>query len=193
MEYKVSKLRIWLFRGLVIMAAGLMLVSWFLPWWAADIPIVIPQTNTVIIHPWALEQHSGPEYPSWTEGVSEMPAFFAPLMWIYLALNLGLIFYGGLRPRGKKGMLALGVAGVGFIAVAVIMIFYTSMRLRGLGSLYIPLIGLTYFDSPLYCYVTSGLKIGHYMAYGVGALLIFLALFRNKIIGKTKINAQSKA
>jgi hypothetical protein len=66
-----------------------MLISWFLPWWGLNITEL--GENAVIIHPWGLEMDLG-EMAYVVKG-ADMPAWFAPLMWIYLGLSiLALLF-----------------------------------------------------------------------------------------------------
>jgi len=50
----MGNVRVWLFRGLVAIAAGLMLASWFMPWWSCDIEALFVK-DAAIIHPYGLE------------------------------------------------------------------------------------------------------------------------------------------
>ncbi|MBX3560161.1 hypothetical protein, partial [Chelatococcus sp.] len=46
--------RIWLFRALVVIGAGLMLWSWFSPWWSAKISDLVGSDH-IVLHPWGVE------------------------------------------------------------------------------------------------------------------------------------------
>jgi len=82
----VSKYRVWIFRILTIIATGLMLVSWILPWWKCHIMEV---NSWMIIRPWALQTTLGEQFSSYIAG-SAMPAFFCSC-YVDLSINMRLI------------------------------------------------------------------------------------------------------
>ena len=45
--------KIWLFRGLVLVGIGLLLLSWFMPWWSINVYEIGP--DAAVIRPWGLE------------------------------------------------------------------------------------------------------------------------------------------
>jgi len=79
--------RVWLFRSLVIVAIGLILLSWFMPWWRADI---------IMLNNWAQIRPYGLELDPFTAGYfpsAKMPAYFAPLIWTYFAIIMILMVF----------------------------------------------------------------------------------------------------
>ena len=89
---KASSARIWLFRILVVAVAGVMLVSWFLPWWSADIEML--GYNIIQIRPWGLqlgERLGG--FEILLKGAA-MPAWFGPMMWTYLGVCMIALLVG---------------------------------------------------------------------------------------------------
>ncbi len=52
----MSNARVWLFRSLILIAIGLLFVSWFLPWWKCTTPAM---EGWVRIRPWGLENNLG--------------------------------------------------------------------------------------------------------------------------------------
>jgi hypothetical protein len=78
----MNNIRVWLFRGLVIIAGGLLVISWSMPWWSCDI-LAVKLSNAIIIHPYGLEVNMG-AYASYFEEMGiVMPGWFAPFMWTY--------------------------------------------------------------------------------------------------------------
>ena len=182
--------KVWLFRGLVIVAAGLMVVSWILPWWGADAADI--GKNVVIIHPYGLEQHLG-EFAVYIAG-SEMPVWFAPLMWTYLGLCIAALLFSLFASEKRVGLgkfklslpkLLIGGVGLSYIIVAVVAIIVAAIRT---GAFDLPLQGSTSFTvGPERVSIDASLRFGYYMAYAVGLSCIALALLRDKIIGKPKL------
>jgi hypothetical protein len=188
----VSSARVWIFRVLTLAAAGLMLVSWILPWWACDIYEVAP--NAVIIHPWGLEEHLGDMASMIAR--AQMPAFFAPFMWTYLgvcmlALLLSLFAKERVISLGKFKLslpqVLVGGVGISYIVVVVVAVIFAAIRTKDFWNL--KLIGYTYVSlgPPAESGVMANLQLGYWLAGGVGILCLALALLRNKIIGKSTI------
>ena len=188
----MSVFRTWLFRVLVIAAAGLFVISWYLHWWNANIYMI---DANVWIRPWALQSDLsfiGAE--SWIKD-AEMPAFFAPAMWTYfglcmLALLVGLFLKDKSIKLGKiklslPQMLIL-LVGISYIAVVVIAIIVMKIEMAKWWGM--QLIGTVQLDvgevfkSPVKC----ELLLGFWLACCTGPLLVALALLRNKIIGKAE-------
>lgn len=189
-----STRRFWLFRGLVIAAIGLMLLSWFMPWWSADIEDLLIN-NAVVIHPWGLENNMG-DYAYYLKG-AEMPSFFAPLMWLYLGLAISALLVGAwikdkntrlFRREFNLSKLIIGVVGFSYIAAVVLAVVIAAIRTGELGDLHLlgrtfVSIETTYKES----WIAARLLSGYWLACGVGPLLVILALLRNRIIGKDKL------
>jgi len=175
--------RFWLYWAMLFITAGLMVISFLLPWWAADMSLVLPTENTIVIHPYGLEQHLGPEYTSYIASSIEMPVWFTPFMWAYLGVSVGLILFSPWL-KGRKGKFLLGGVGLSYIIVAVIAVLFTMSRLNNVGGFSVPLQGYVEYGAPQDFHVTTSLKFGYYMAYGVGLIGIILGLTRDVIIGK---------
>ncbi len=190
----MNNARVWLFRVLILAAAGLMLLSWFMPWWTADI---LELDATVVIRPWGLEENLG-DFASWIKG-SDMPAFFAPAIWTYLGICIAaLLFVSWIKDRNIRLLrkhfslpkFVIGLVGFSYIVVVVLAVIIAAIRT---GDFYgLALIGYTYIDlgEPMISGVEAGFLLGYWLACAVGPLLIILALLRNKIIGKSKFNTK---
>ncbi len=192
--------RVWLFRGLVIVAAAVVLVSWFLPWWSIYIHEV--GADSVIIHPWGLETQLR-EAEANLIASAQMPGWFAPFMWAYLAAFLlallaGMFLKDRNLPVGKFKFslpsLLIGLGGFSYVVVAVTAAVYAAVRMQDFfGG--VNFIGYTYIDlgEPYRSGADAGLLLGYYLASGVGLLLIVLGVLRNKIIGAPKANPPTSA
>ena len=195
MEAKVSNTRVWLFRVLVVAAAGVMLVSWFLPWWTIDIEQL--GSDIIQIHPWGLETDQRLGGFEILLG-DPLPAWFAPFMWAYLGLCM-IALLVGLWVQGKElgigkfkiklSQLLIGGVGASYIVVGVVAAIYASMRLAS--PYEVPLQGRTLIDlgDPLITYVDTSLLPGYYLIYVSAVLLIVLAVLRDRITGELKSNA----
>lgn len=184
----MSNTRLWLFRLLVVVGVGLMLLSWNMPWWTCTIHEL--GKDIVKIYPYGLEQNLG-EWASYASG-ADMPAFFAPLMWLYLGIAILALLVGAwiqdktITLLGRKIDLSrwmVGLVGFSYVVAAVVAVIVISIRAQG------------FFNTPLQGYFTidfsemhsagiSTLTLGYWLAWGVGLFLIALALLRNKVVGK---------
>ena len=188
MESKESNARIWIFRLLVVAAAGVMLAAWFLPWWTVDIESF--GNNMVQIRPWGLvlNVRMG-DFKILMKG-AEMPTWFAPFMWTYLGLCMLALLVGAFA-RGKEigiggfkiklDQLLIGGTGLSYLVVGIVTAIYGSMRSQAIMG--IPLLGRSFIDlgDPLVTYVESRFLPGYYLIYVAALLLIALAILRNKI------------
>jgi hypothetical protein len=187
----VSNIRVWLFRLLVIIAAGLMVLTWLQPWYIAYAYGFFEVPNGVIIHPWGLELNLG-EYVGYARG-ADMPGWFAPFMWSYLGICLLALLYSAFWGRkeikiGKKTLtlssLLIGLVGISYIIAAILAVIIAAIRTGD------------YFDMKLLqpsmiqvypeVWVKGDLMWGYYLIYGFGILCILIALLRKKIIGESK-------
>ena len=192
----MSRFRLWLFRGLVVMASGLMLLTWFIPWWNCNIfateGIIM---NAVQIYPYGLVNNLG-YLDTYIKG-SAMPVWFAPLMWAYLGLCIALLLFSLFarertihfgRLKLLLPQLLIGVIGFSYIVVVILAVIIAAIRT---GDFYgTHLVGKTAFEVTGFVkgYVSAGLQFGYWLACAIGPLLIILALVRNKIIGKPKLS-----
>jgi hypothetical protein len=188
----MSTLRSWLFRGSVIAVAALMVASWLLPWWGSW-SLQIGPNDVVRIYPYGLWQNLG-GWVTFIEGISELPDWFTPLIWLYFGLFIvGLAFAlwkmnKNVRLVGRNfnlSRLLIGIIGFSYVMVIIIFYFYAKMRVEAAGMHFI---GESYlvFGIAGKTYVFSGFRNGLYLACAVGPSLIILALLRNIIIGKAK-------
>lgn len=184
----MNSLRVWLFRGLVLAALGLMLVSWFMPWWSCDIE-ALNIKDAVIIHPFGLEvNHLVLGYLRW----AVMPGWFAPLAWAYLGLAIAAILIGtwikdtSIGLFGRKfnlSKLIIGIAGFSYIVVVIVAVIVMAIRTGPVG---LHLVGRSFFvvGPTEATWVSARFLFGYWLACGVGPLLLALALLRDKIIGR---------
>jgi hypothetical protein len=184
--------RVWFFQVLVVIAAGVMLVSWFMPWWNVDIESI--GKNMVQIHPWGLEMNERlGGFKVLLKG-TEMPGWFAPLMWAYLsvcmiALLVGLWFHRAKVSIGKfklkLNQLLIGGVGVSYFVVGIVAAIYASIRTKA--TMGVPLLGRNFIDmgDPFVTYVDSRFLLGYYLIYVAAILFLILAIFSDKIIGAT--------
>ncbi len=196
-ECKVGKLKArnygsWIFRILLVISLGVMIWSWLMPWWSISVP-EMKVYDMVVIHPWGLDIYS--DITAYVYGAA-MPGWFAPMMWTYLGLCIAALVLS-MFMKDKKVKLwkfnltlpnfIIGLVGFSYVVVVITMVIVASIRV---GDFYdAKLIGVTLVE-PLqdhYYDAYSGLRYGYFTACGVGPALILLALLRNKIIKKPKI------
>lgn len=189
MNAKVSNSAAWVFRGLVLAAAVLMLVSWLLPWWTVDIESF--GSDMVQIRPWglALNVRMG-DFKVLMKG-ADMPVWFAPFMWTYFGACMLALLAGAFMGRKEIGIgkfkidldqLLIGGTGFSYFVVGIVTAIYGSMRSNQIMG--IPLLGRSFIDlgDPLVTYVNSRFLPGYYLIYVVALLLIALAVLRDKIL-----------
>ena len=175
MKWNVGSPRLWLFRGLVAIAAGLIIASFILPWWRCD--IVHEEEGFSM----KLFQHGIHGGAGSTYYFQDITAFYQTVLaWIYLAASVGLILYSTWLKK-RRGRWLLG--GIGFINViyAVIAVIWIAIRTSEIG---IPLQGYRFITEtlePVDAY--TSLQFGYYLAHASGLVCIALALLRNRIIG----------
>lgn len=180
--------KIWLFRALTVAATGLLLVSWFMPWWRA---VILELDRFVEIRPWGLEHNLGDLAPYIKTAL--MPTWFAPFMWAYLGVGVMVLLLSLFMPErvlrvGKYAFslpqLLIAGVGISYIVVVVVAVVYASIRVDEFWHL--KLIGHTLVEAGEIekSYVDSGLLPGYWLACVVGPLCVVLGLLRNKILGK---------
>jgi len=178
-----------------MVAAGLMLLSWFMPWWSCYI-VEVMLDNAIVIHPWGLEQNLGP-FAGYASSGFEMPVWFAPFMWTYLGICVAALLYGSWlgekevkigKFKFKWPKLLVGGVGLSYIVVVVLAVIVAAIRTGDFYGMH--LIGYSYFEVATHVEsgVEAGLRFGYWLACGVGPLCIALALLRDRIIGKPKLN-----
>jgi hypothetical protein len=189
-EYKIMKVfRSTLFIFLVLIAIGGAFAAWFIPWWSCH---VVGLEGYVQIRPWGLEHDLGA-----TAGFiagSDMPAYFAPLMWTFFVLSIVALLFSlfiknktfnllGKRQLSLPGTI-IGLVGFSYICVAAIGLIVMAIRTGDFFGTH--LVGTTavfnVFEEPLN--VQADLGIGYYLLPATGVFCILLALLRSIIVGK---------
>jgi hypothetical protein len=182
--------RVWLFRCLVIVSAGFLLLTWFLPWWSAY--TTAAGDNSFVIHPYGLNiSEQMLFYKTFIPDI-EMPGYFTPLMWLYLGLVVVALLIGAwlkdksiglFRRRFNLSRWLIGIVGFSYVVVVILAVIVASMNLEQYD---IPLLGSKYLSLGWLAnsYIETNLLLGYWLACAVGPLLIVLALLRNRIIGK---------
>ena len=187
----MSRFRVWLFRSLVAIVIVLMLVSWFLPWWVCDSP-ELGLYNGVVIHPYGLENNLPQKYAMYIQG-ADMPVWFGPLMWTYLAVVLIGLIYGSLINKKEIKIFRYNInlpkflfTFIGLSFIVVVICAYIIGDIRSGDYFDMKFIGESLIGRyPAEAVVIGSLKIGYWLACATGPLLIVLGLLRNKIIGNT--------
>ena len=187
-----SGARLWIFRGLILGGAVLMLVSWFMPWWAAQIN-GLPGKDHLVMRPWGVEVVA--EVKAYADkSLYSMPAFIAPFMWLYLglcmvALTVSLFVEKQItlgRFKFSLPQVLIGIVGLSYL-IAVISAFAIA-QLKSADS------GVHFLGSSMVrnaltggkVKITGALELGYWLAVGAGPVLVALALLRNFIVGRAK-------
>ena len=191
----MSNAKVWLYRVLVAAGGGIMLVSWFMPWWTIDIEELGP--DLVQIRPWglAVSDRLG-SFDILIKGAA-MPDWFGPAMFAYLGLCI-LALLVGMFVRGKTfgfgklklnlSQILVGGVGASYIVAGIVMAVYASMRLVSFYNT--PLQGRSYVDlGDMHTYITTTLLPGYYLIYVAGVVLGVVALLRDRITGESKPGA----
>ena len=186
----MNRIRVWIFRIFVLLGTGLLLCTWFMPLWSCE---VIGAPGTIQIRPWGLEIAIN-EYFMEFVADAPMPAFFAPAMWTFLGLVVGMLIFSlfakekMLNIFGKVKMplpqFLILFVGIAFVVFVIVMPAVTAIRTGAFYDLH--LIGRSYIDTPFHesTNAYAGLLPGYWLTCAVGPYFMALALLRNKIIGK---------
>jgi hypothetical protein len=186
----MSNSRVWLFRGLVVVAIGLMLVTWFQRWWNLDIYEI--DKGWMRIYPYGLRHNIPAEYYTLSGGAADLPAWFTPLAFVFLAACIVGLLLSMWLTRRREGKWLLGAVGVAYFFVPVVMAIVATIKLAPVD---IPLQGRAFYSLGGYfeSQVCSRLEWAWYAAFGVGLFCIVLALLRDNIIGKPELDVQGNA
>lgn len=188
-----SNLGLWLFRGLILVGAGLMLYSWYTPWWGAQISD-LPGTDHMIMRPWGVEVMVAEIRTYANRSLYSMPAFFPPFMWAYLGLCMvALAASLFLQKRIALGRFQLslsqvliGIVGLSYV-IAVATAFAIAQIKAGAGG--VSFVGSSIVPNPMTggsTRFTGALKTGYWLAAGAGVFLVALAILRNTIVGRAR-------
>lgn len=188
----MSSLRNWIFRILTLIAGGLWVYTWFQPWWIAYIEEL--KENAVVISPNSMVL-SGTlrSYPHWIIGY-EMPVWFWPMMWVFLAVYIGLLVYSLFNSArdvvdiGKVRLtipqLLVAFTGLSFIVFVVVFPIVITLRapdFHGVvlqGSVFISM------DEHTESFVITKLQLAYWIACGTAVYTFALGLLHKVIVGK---------
>ena len=179
----MQKVRPWIFRLLILMAAALMLVSAYLPWWSADVQLVVTPASglenfKVMLYQHGIPTTAGAEYFQ----TDVTPASQVKLAWAYIGLSMSLLFTGSFL-KGKKGKWLIGGVSLVYVAYALAAFALITQRTE---VYKVAVAGRTVLEAQNGEIVVTGFQPGYWLAYASGLVGIGLAFFRDKIAGKNK-------
>lgn len=179
-RWNIGSFKVWLFRGLVAVAAGLMVASFIMPWWYCHLyHWDWGEFPPIKIYGYGL-RHGLIQYAYYL-AADETPFYQTMLAWVYLAASVGLILFSSLL-KGRKSRWLLGGIGLIYIVYAITAVIQIAIRTADYG---ISLQGWTtveYEGQVINAF--ASLRFGYYIAHAAGLMCIVLALFRNIMVGK---------
>jgi hypothetical protein len=167
-----------------------MLVSWFTPWWGAQVSDLLGNDH-MVMRPWGVEAiEIVATYVD--SSLISMPAFFAPLMWLYLGLCMVALLVSLfvekkitlVRFTLSLSQVLIGAVGFSYLIAAVAAFIVAQIKSGDAG---VNFVGSTVVYNPMtgtQTTITGALKSGYWLAVAAGPVLIVLALLRNAIIGR---------
>lgn len=185
----------WIFRLLLLAAAALMVYSWFMPWWIADIAVIQGEED-LVLHPWGIEA-VGPVRMASDPALYEMPGFFEPFVWTYFgAAMLALLASLFVDAKVKLGPVRLPVAatliilvGLSYLITVGLAYYIGDMRATGMDMNFIGRSQYTDPTSHRKVRMDSDLQQGYWLAIYAGAALVALGLVRFLFVRKWRRQA----
>jgi hypothetical protein len=185
--------RFWLYGILVLAGAGLMLASWYSPWWGAQISD-LPGRDHMLLRPWGVELAAGEIRTYANRALYTMPAFFEPFMWTYLTVcMLALAVSIFVTKRISLGRfeislasLLVGCVGLSYLIALVTAYIIGEVRAASTGAAFV---GTSVVPNPISggrTRIIAELKDGYWMAVAAGVVLVALALLRGVIVGRRR-------
>jgi hypothetical protein len=180
----------WIFRILVVAATALMVYSWFMPWWIADIA-VIQGTDDLVLHPWGIEA-VGPVRMASDPSLYEMPGFFKPFVWTYFAVAmLAILASLFVDTKLKLGPIRLPLAatliilvGLSYLVTVGLAYYIGDMRASTMDMNFIGRSEYTDPTSHRKVRMDSDLQEGYWLALYAGVSLVVLGLVRFLFVRK---------
>ncbi|MBV7378455.1 hypothetical protein [Maritimibacter dapengensis] len=174
----------WIFRLLLVVAAALMVYSWFQPWWIADIA-TIRGTDDLVLHPWGIDA-VGPVRMASDPALYEMPGFFKPFVWTYFGVAmLALLVSLFVNKKFKLGPVRLPLAttliivvGLSYLITVGLAYYIGDMRASGLEMNFIGRSDYTDPTSHRKVRMDSDLQVGYWYALYAGVALVALGIIR---------------
>jgi hypothetical protein len=189
----MNKSRVWLFRGLTVIAIAAFVISWILPWWRTYIMETELLGSYMQINPWGLGTNLPvdyrPYYNAWM-----MPDWWAAFAWSLFGLMVAALLFSifakekQLNIFGKIKMalpqLLIFVVGGLYVFTLVACVVVTYLRVNQFTPGF-KLMGDTFISlgGALEGTMHAQYEIGWWVACAVAVILVLLALLRNKIIG----------
>jgi hypothetical protein len=173
MKNMALKHGMWIYRALVIILCGFMLLSFIMPWWSADLS-VIQEPGAIRVYGWGL-RHNMDQLRQYI-AQDETPMYQTLLAWGYLALSTLLLALSAWL-KGKKGAVLTGVVGLGYLAYVLTALFgVITPRLEETGLVLQGQAVKTVIVKNVI--ITSSLQWGYYLACAVGAACLLFGLMR---------------
>lgn len=175
--------KIWLYRGLAVIVAILMVASFTMPWWT----LMLDGSSLTMINIYGYGlRHTFDQlslyYLYLVDDIT--PLFQTVLAWIYISANIGFILLGAYI-KDNKGRWLLGIAGSGYFAYILVAIFVVvSNRIADI-NIALQSKGTSFFDDIAIGYFSS-LQFGYYLALVAAVSCMLLALMRPLILGRTR-------
>jgi hypothetical protein len=187
MKWQQGGWMVWLLRGLVVVAACLMIISFSMPWWVVDlyVPEAYIPPDAIRIYGYGM-QHSLVELRSYVIS-DETPVYLTGLAWAYIIAGAGLAV-GSVFIVRRWSRWLLGGVGLSYIVYAALAIFVVvanragdfNIALRGIS-------GSSFWEgAEVYVGYNASLETGYYLACASGLLLIISAFFYNGVLKKNK-------
>lgn len=180
----------WIFRVLLLAATAVMVYSFFMPWWIADIA-VIQGTDDLVLHPWGIEA-VGQVRMGADPALYEMPVFFAPFVWFYFGVAmLAVLVSMFVNMTISLGPIKLPLAavliilvGLSYLVAVGLAYFIGDMRATGMDMKFIGRSEYTDPTSHRKVRMESDLQVGFWYALYAGIALVGLGLTRFLFVRK---------
>ena len=169
----VTRQRIWIYRILVVIACGLMLVSFLLPWWSTGMVVqgFSRQDNAIQVFGYGLKHQLNQLEPYILDDVT--PFYQNVLAFVYLGVSLAAAA-GSILIKGRKGAFLLLLCGLGYLAYML-----AATITQRLGDFGIAMQGWSTISNQVRkVSFESSLGLGYYLAYASSILLTALATLR---------------
>ncbi|MFN8532474.1 MAG: hypothetical protein U0556_02900 [Dehalococcoidia bacterium] len=177
---------------LILLSGGLVLFSWFMPWWSARVQ-EIRGNEHVVIHPWGLQVNEHKILTYMPDNVNlALPDWIAPTMWLYIGLVVAALLFSLFakdkmltiwKVKASLPTLLIGVVGLSYLISIFTATIIIAMRLTQAGMPMMGKVTVTVGSDVGTGIVYTGLQVGYWAGIAAGVILVVLALLRSKIIG----------
>jgi len=187
MQLDLYRLRIWIYGGLTVVVASLVILSAILPWWIGGVSSdLIGHVGTIEISQYGLSHHGFHNVGyAFHLTADETPLYQNVIAWIYIATITGLILFSA-RLKEKKGSWLIG--SLGFINIVYALVAVYVVIAGRLSDFDISLQGYSLITTEIplseSVSINSSLQFGFYLACIAGSLCIVLSLLRIIVLNK---------